>query len=264
MKRMINEELIDYVGELSEKIAVNDDGATIKGKAKAETLEGDLNTDQIHNTKGNAMVRYKSTETGTPIVFGSSAKPALIMGSGERPNYSSDGADFDGKPMALKSDLDNIDFSLYALAIGGASAVVNPVSSTETEPETGTWYINYLSALMRRYTSAYKELIKFPLAVSTFMQTLTDVGTWQVRENVTQENVNLLTNNSYVNFNDEIFIVLSITRRSTYGAFNSIQLETIKTSDGSFREFYTYNDITRITTSRDTSNIQVLKMETDI
>ena len=72
------------------------------------TSTGEFNiqvrTDNINNTNGNAMVRYKSTEN--KVVLGGSTIPTTIMGSGDRPNYSKNGSDFSGNPLALKSDVD--------------------------------------------------------------------------------------------------------------------------------------------------------------
>ena len=65
-----------------------------------------VRTDNINNTNGNAMVRYKSSEN--KVVLGDSTIPTTIMGSGDRPTYSNDGSDFEGKPLALYSDIKTI------------------------------------------------------------------------------------------------------------------------------------------------------------
>lgn len=70
-----------------------------------DTMTGPLQIDEIDNTSGNAMVRYKSTESNTPIVFGSSNRPVVLMGSKSRPSYSKLGSDFAGTYLPLYEDL---------------------------------------------------------------------------------------------------------------------------------------------------------------
>lgn len=79
------------------------DEQTITG---AKTFTSPIKTSEIDNTSGNAMLRDKSTEGA--IVLGSSAKKAVIMGSGDRPTYSKDGSDFTGSELALKSDIEEV------------------------------------------------------------------------------------------------------------------------------------------------------------
>ena len=77
----------------------------------------ELKTDNINNTNGNAMVRYKSTEN--KVVLGGSTIPTTIMGSGDRPTYSKNGSDFTGNELALKSDVDsNWNLLMANLGIG--------------------------------------------------------------------------------------------------------------------------------------------------
>ena len=65
---------------------------------------------EIDNTLGNALVRYKTSEK--KVVLGGSTLPTTIMGSGDRPNYSKDGSNFTGAPLALKSDVDSASATL--------------------------------------------------------------------------------------------------------------------------------------------------------
>ena len=73
---------------------------TISG---TKTFSSPIKTDEIDNTNGNAIARYKSTEN--KVVLGGSTIPTTIMGSGDRPTYSKNGSDFDGEPLALLSDV---------------------------------------------------------------------------------------------------------------------------------------------------------------
>lgn len=73
--------------------------------AKAgDTMTGNLKVDEIDNTYGNALVRYKSTESKN--VFGGSNYDCVLMGNSTRPYYSNNGSDFSGNELALKSDID--------------------------------------------------------------------------------------------------------------------------------------------------------------
>lgn len=93
-----------------ENMVTTDTKQSISGE-KTFTNDNGIGTDAIHNTDGNAMVRYKKTEG--KLVYGSSAFPAVLMGSGDRPYYSKDGADFNGEEVALMSDLGNAGTSVY-------------------------------------------------------------------------------------------------------------------------------------------------------
>ena len=79
--------------------------------AGTSTYKGVIKIEEIDNRDGNGMVRNKSTEGA--MVFGSSAKQAVIMGSGDRPMYSKDGSDFTGVELALKSDVPTGGGDLY-------------------------------------------------------------------------------------------------------------------------------------------------------
>ena len=79
------------------------------------TFTEHIKNDELDNTNGNAMVRYKSTEN--KVVLGGSTIPTTIMGSSDRPNYSADGSDFTGKPLALKSDVPTFSLSGTVLTI---------------------------------------------------------------------------------------------------------------------------------------------------
>lgn len=81
---------------------------------KTNTFSMPIKTDEIDNSLGNAMVRYKSTESGTPIVIGSSTKPLLLMGSNERPSFTNSGSDFKGKSIALLEDVESKQDTLTA------------------------------------------------------------------------------------------------------------------------------------------------------
>lgn len=67
---------------------------------------GPLQVDEIDNSNGNAMLRYKSTEN--KVVVGTSEKPLTLMGSGDRPTYSKNGSDFSGEEITIKTDIKNI------------------------------------------------------------------------------------------------------------------------------------------------------------
>ena len=71
-----------------------------------KTFTEHIKNDELDNTNGNAMVRYKSTEN--KVVLGGSTIETTLMGKGERPTYSNDGSNFEGKPLALYSDIKTI------------------------------------------------------------------------------------------------------------------------------------------------------------
>lgn len=62
-----------------------------------------IKTNKVDNTNGNAIVRFKEVEN--KVVLGGSTIPTTIMGSGDRPTYSKDGSDFEGKEIALLDDV---------------------------------------------------------------------------------------------------------------------------------------------------------------
>lgn len=68
-----------------------------------KTFTSEIKTNQIANENDNAMLRYKPTEN--KIVVGGSTIETTLMGKGERPTYSNDGSDFEGKELALLSDV---------------------------------------------------------------------------------------------------------------------------------------------------------------
>ena len=76
-----------------------EDKQTIVGQ---KTFTAHIKNDEIDNTNGNAMLRYKSAEN--KVVLGGSTIPTTIMGSDDRPTYSKDGSDFSGDPLVLYSD----------------------------------------------------------------------------------------------------------------------------------------------------------------
>ena len=69
-----------------------------------KTFKDPLHTNQIANENGGALVRFKETENAS--VYGGVNSKTVLMGSGDRPTYSKDGADFNGKEVALSEDLD--------------------------------------------------------------------------------------------------------------------------------------------------------------
>ena len=80
----------------------------VKSANIPDTLDKDMTiklvkTNEVDNTNGNAMVRFKETEN--KVVLGDSTIPTTIMGSGDRPTYSKDGSDFSGEELALLSDV---------------------------------------------------------------------------------------------------------------------------------------------------------------
>ena len=93
------------------------------------TYKGVIKTSEIDNTSGNAMLRNKDTEGA--IVLGSSAKKAVIMGSGDRPTYSKNGSDFAGSELALKSDIETISDYLIVCQQSDFSYKFNPDKLTE-------------------------------------------------------------------------------------------------------------------------------------
>lgn len=117
---------------------------------KTNTFNSPIKIDEIDNSLGNAMVRYKSTESNTPVVVGTSEKPMVLMGNGTRPTYSSSGSDFSGSELALKSDLDSagsmgeISFSFT----GTSSYKVNIIGSKDI--------IDSIKLKIRREASDYE------------------------------------------------------------------------------------------------------------
>ena len=77
------------------------------------TFSSPIKADEIDNSLGNSMLRYKSTESNTPVVAGTSEKPLVLMGSGTRPTYSASGSDFVGSDIALVSDVNNSSYGMH-------------------------------------------------------------------------------------------------------------------------------------------------------
>lgn len=90
-------------GGTSKNAVTIDTAQTITG---AKAFSKPIAVDEIDNSKGNAMARYKETEN--KIVLGSSNFPTVLMGSDDRPYYSKDGSDFDGEEMALMDDVTSV------------------------------------------------------------------------------------------------------------------------------------------------------------
>ena len=72
-----------------------------------KTFTGVIKVNEIDNTSGNAMVRYKSTEAVN--VFGGVGYNITLMGKDSRPYYSNSGSDFTGSGIALLSDFATTD-----------------------------------------------------------------------------------------------------------------------------------------------------------
>ena len=68
-----------------------------------------IKVNEIDNTNGSALVRYKSAEAKN--VFGGVNYDAVLMGKSTRPYYSKSGSDFSGSELALKSDVDTLSSS---------------------------------------------------------------------------------------------------------------------------------------------------------
>lgn len=71
-----------------------------------KTFTSEIKANQIANENDNVMLCYKSTEN--KVVLGGSTIETTLMGKGERPTYSNDGSNFEGKPLALYSDIKTI------------------------------------------------------------------------------------------------------------------------------------------------------------
>ena len=151
--------------ELYNSLVTTSDEQTITGQ---KTFTAHIKNDEIDNTNGNAMLRYKSTEN--KVVVGGSTIPTTIMGSGDRPTYSKDGSDFNGSPLALLSDVDNKQDKLTA----GKNIKIedNVISATSSGGGGGTklykhivtdtshrCYIQYIGSTPSRYDSKLELLI---------------------------------------------------------------------------------------------------------
>lgn len=82
---------------------------------------GPLQVDEVDNSNGNAMLRYKSTEN--KVVVGTSEKPLTLMGSGDRPTYSKDGSDFEGKELAFQHEVATKIYSSFEKGTIGSEGV---------------------------------------------------------------------------------------------------------------------------------------------
>lgn len=101
-------------GGTSENAVTIDTAQTITG---SKTFKSPIKTNEIDNENGNALLRFKETEEKN--VVGGSNYNLTLMGKGERPNYSNEGSDFEGKPLALKKDVDdNWNLLMANLGIG--------------------------------------------------------------------------------------------------------------------------------------------------
>lgn len=94
------DQMASYVAYVTKDMATTSTAQTITG---AKTFTSAIKADELDNSSGNALVRYKSTEGKN--VFGGVNYPAVLMGSADRPYYSNSGSDFTGSEIALVSDL---------------------------------------------------------------------------------------------------------------------------------------------------------------
>lgn len=139
--------------ELYNSLVTTSDEQTITGQ---KTFTAHIKNDEIDNTNGNAMLRYKSTEN--KVVVGGSTIPTTIMGSGDRPTYSKDGSDFNGSPLALLSDVSG----------GGGGTKLYKHIVTDTSHRC---YIQYIGSTPSRYDSKLELLI-----ISTRESAYTDLA----------------------------------------------------------------------------------------
>ena len=106
-----------------------DSAQTITG---SKTFKSPIKSNEIDNEKGNALLRFKETEEKN--IVGGSNYPLTLMGSEDRPSYSKDGSDFEGNPLALKSDVDsNWDLLMANLGIGRYSNQIFNVYAWTTD-----------------------------------------------------------------------------------------------------------------------------------
>lgn len=91
-----------YTIPYSDYVTINT-AQTISGD---KTFTGLVKTNEIDNTNGNALVRYKSTEAVN--VYGGANYNCLLMGKGDRPYYSKDGSDFTGEALLLAKDIESL------------------------------------------------------------------------------------------------------------------------------------------------------------
>lgn len=115
-----------------------------------ETHKGIIKTNEIDNLNGNAILRYKDTEN--KVVVGTSEKPAMIMGSTDRPYYSKDGSDFTGEELALKSDVStlyyhNIEIANGSIASGRTMVCYFTIISNRAEAYDMSSILSYYSHL---------------------------------------------------------------------------------------------------------------------
>ena len=107
----VSSDVDSKVSDLDSKVVHKTGVETISGQKTFNdilTVKSDkyIKTNEIDNTSGNALVRFKSTEGKN--VFGGIGYDNVLMGKSTRPYYSKDGSDFSGTELALKSDVDNI------------------------------------------------------------------------------------------------------------------------------------------------------------
>lgn len=112
----INEAINSEVSNREKIIYMTDTGQVVVGTsdynlelvgvttyARGTFVGSIIKTNEVDNTNGNAMVRFKETEN--KVVLGDSTIHTTIMGSGDRPTYSKYNSDFSGSELALLDDV---------------------------------------------------------------------------------------------------------------------------------------------------------------
>lgn len=93
------DQMASYVTSAIGDMVTKSTAQTVSGQ---KTFSSAIKADELDNSSGNALVRYKSAEGKN--VFGGVNFPAVIMGKDARPYYSKSGSDFAGSEIALLSD----------------------------------------------------------------------------------------------------------------------------------------------------------------
>ena len=212
----LQEQITNAQNAIDKRVSLSGD-ETITG---TKTFTSPVKTDEIDNTNGNAILRYKSTEN--KVVLGGSTIPTTIMGSGDRPTYSKNGSDFSGNELALKSDVDT-NWSTLMANLG-----------------IGRWANQAFYDFIFSSTSYfYDKLMPYYTNFSRFMAN----SYWVYRENGTEYRANMVFDsdfpNTYCDFSYAFYgikmksIELPNLNASTlFFAFSNNTLESIKIKDG--------------------------------
>ena len=184
-----------------------------------KTFTSPVKTDEIDNTNGNAMLRYKSTEN--KVVLGGSTIPTTIMGSGDRPTYSKNGSDFSGNELALKSDVDS-NWSLL-MANLGVGRWANQTFLSGSWVSEGQVYDNL--------SSQYTNISRYCYGTKYFqLFSNTDILTWYLPD---FSNKTITGSSVFFNCNMETLILgeLHLTNPMVFIS-NCDSLKTIKVAEG--------------------------------